>query len=183
MSIRRPFWRSCLALPDPGQPAPAPRMLKGADWPTKAPKRVTLKALGLLPTKPDWATGFATVWTPGEAGARKRLDTFLATAVDGYAEHRNEPGVEGTSRLSPYLHFGEISPATCWDAALAHAGGRMTKGVETFLKELVWRGLERDVGEHMAAHVTALSACFKSADHKEGVASFLERRPAKFTGT
>lgn len=50
------------------------------------------------------------------------------------------------------------------------------------MKELVWKGMERDVADHMQAHVTALSACFKSADHKEGVASFLEKRPAKFTG-
>ena len=50
------------------------------------------------------------------------------------------------------------------------------------MKTLVWRGLERDVAEHMQAHVEALSACFKSADHKEGVASFLEKRPAKFVG-
>lgn len=50
------------------------------------------------------------------------------------------------------------------------------------MKELVWKGLERDVASHMEAHVTALSACFKSADHKEGVAAFLEKRPAQFTG-
>jgi enoyl-CoA hydratase len=50
------------------------------------------------------------------------------------------------------------------------------------MKSLVWQGLERDVGEHMAAHVEALTACFRSADHKEGVAAFLERRPAQFTG-
>ncbi len=50
------------------------------------------------------------------------------------------------------------------------------------IKQLVWKGLERDVAEHMAEHVAAMSACFKSADHKEGVAAFLERRPARFTG-
>ena len=51
------------------------------------------------------------------------------------------------------------------------------------IKSLVLEGLSRDVGAHMEAHVAALSACFKSDDHREGVASFLERRPAVFTGT
>jgi 2-(1,2-epoxy-1,2-dihydrophenyl)acetyl-CoA isomerase len=50
------------------------------------------------------------------------------------------------------------------------------------MKELVWRGLERDISQHMAAHVEALSACSRSADHKEGVAAFLERRPANLVG-
>jgi enoyl-CoA hydratase/carnithine racemase len=51
------------------------------------------------------------------------------------------------------------------------------------IKSLVLEGLSRDVGTHMEAHVAALSACFKSDDHREGVASFLERRPASFTGS
>ena len=50
-------------------------------------------------------------------------------------------------------------------------------------KELVWKGLERDLAEHMKHHLAAMAECFASADHKEGVASFLERRPAVFTGT
>jgi enoyl-CoA hydratase len=51
------------------------------------------------------------------------------------------------------------------------------------IKSLAYEGLARDVDEHMRAHVEALSACFKSNDHAEGVASFLERRPPEFTGT
>jgi enoyl-CoA hydratase/carnithine racemase len=51
------------------------------------------------------------------------------------------------------------------------------------IKSLAYEGLARDVDEHMRAHVEALSACFKSDDHREGVASFLERRPPSFTGT
>jgi enoyl-CoA hydratase len=51
------------------------------------------------------------------------------------------------------------------------------------IKSLAYEGLARDVDEHMRAHVAALSECFKSDDHREGVASFLERRPPSFTGT
>jgi len=50
------------------------------------------------------------------------------------------------------------------------------------IKSLVHEGLTAPVGEHMERHTAALAACFKSDDHREGVASFLERRPAEFTG-
>ena len=77
-----------------------------------------------------------------------------------------------------------VAPEALADAARAEA--RRYLGSSPFslkrIKALVWQGLERDVGGHMAAHVEALTECFRSADHKEGVASFLERRPAKFVG-
>ena len=50
------------------------------------------------------------------------------------------------------------------------------------MKDLVYRGLGRDVGAHMVDHTAAMTTCFRSDDHREGVASFLERRPAQFTG-
>jgi enoyl-CoA hydratase len=77
-----------------------------------------------------------------------------------------------------------VAPEELADAALAEARRYLASSPLSLrhMKALVWRGLERDVGEHMAAHVDALSACFRSADHKEGVAAFLERRPAQFTG-
>ncbi|HJP51379.1 MAG TPA: enoyl-CoA hydratase-related protein [Pseudomonadales bacterium] len=50
------------------------------------------------------------------------------------------------------------------------------------IKTLVYEGLGIPVEQHMANHAVALAECFRSDDHKEGVASFLERRPAKFTG-
>jgi len=77
-----------------------------------------------------------------------------------------------------------VAPEALMDAAYAEARGYLSSSPFSLrhMKNLVWRGLERDVATHMEAHVTALSAAFKSADHKEGVAAFLERRPAKFTG-
>jgi enoyl-CoA hydratase len=77
-----------------------------------------------------------------------------------------------------------VAPESLMDAARAEAARYLASSSFSLrhMKQLVWRGLERDVAEHMDAHVAALSAAFKSEDHKEGVAAFLERRPAKFTG-
>jgi len=77
-----------------------------------------------------------------------------------------------------------VAPEALADAALAEARRYLASSPFSLrrMKDLVWRGLERDVGQHMDAHVEALSACFRSADHKEGVAAFLERRPANFVG-
>jgi len=77
-----------------------------------------------------------------------------------------------------------VAPEALMDAAHAEARRYLSSSPFSLrhMKQLVWRGLERDVAEHMEAHDPALLAAFKSEDHKEGVAAFLERRPAKFTG-
>jgi deoxyribodipyrimidine photo-lyase len=81
------------------------------------------------------------MWSPGEKSAQVRLAAFLKGPIGSYADQRNVPSVEGTSRLSPHLHFGEVSPRQCWQ--LAVAGREMAlqtdAALETFLKELVWR--------------------------------------------
>ena len=126
-----PFSKACQEAGVPEDALPAPRALKAI----KA-KGDALKDWKLLPTRPDWAGGMRAEWTPGEAGARARLQAFLAGPVKHYATARDVPGVEGTSRLSPHAHFGEISPRHVWHQAKAAGNG---KGVETFLKELLWR--------------------------------------------
>jgi enoyl-CoA hydratase/carnithine racemase len=77
-----------------------------------------------------------------------------------------------------------VEPDALQDAARAEARRYLASSPFSLkrMKALVWRGLERDVSAHMEHHVEALQECFKSEDHKEGVASFLERRPAQFTG-
>src|SRR6188768_925628 len=120
----------------PPAPSPAPESIAApAAW----PESDALDAWALLPTQPDWAGGFRDEWTPGEAGAEERLEAFLPE-VAAYDVARNLPSIEGSSRLSPHLHFGEISPATIWHRAAA-ANGDPT----TFLKELAWRDYAQNV--------------------------------------
>ena len=77
-----------------------------------------------------------------------------------------------------------VEPEQLADAALTEARRYLNSSPFSIrhMKSLVWRGLERDISEHMAAHLETMAACFRSEDHKEGVAAFLERRPANFVG-
>ena len=74
----------------------------------------------LLAAKPDWAAGLRANWTPGEAGAHLRLTEFLSNPVQDYTTARDVPAQSGTSRLSPHVHFGEISPRLVWHLSLIH---------------------------------------------------------------
>ncbi len=121
-----PFAKACLAAGVPGGSAPAPARINGVQAPSEA-----LEDWDMLPARPDWAGGMRAEWTPGEAGAHGRLEVFLAGPVQKYTTARDIPGVGGTSKLSPHVHFGEISPRYVWHRAGA--------GAETFRKELLWR--------------------------------------------
>ena len=76
----------------------------------KAPRSEKLSDWNLEPSQPDWAQDMHTSWTRGEAGAKERLKDFLNDALKGYADNRDSPDIDGTSRLSPYLAHGEVSP-------------------------------------------------------------------------
>ncbi len=114
----------------------APRLKK----PARPVRSDELESWLLHPTKPDWSGDFSD-WTPGEAGARERLDRFLSDAANTYGTGRNVMGDEGTSRLSPHLHFGEIGPRQVWRAVSAAADhGHISHGeADTYQKELIWR--------------------------------------------
>jgi len=108
------------------------------DHPDPWPDSVALDALRLLPTIP-WADGLRATWTPGAAGAHERLDDFLDCGIRQYHSGRDLPGQPYTSRLSPHLHFGEISPRQIlW--ALRTRGMALDGGhAEHFVRELGWR--------------------------------------------
>jgi deoxyribodipyrimidine photo-lyase len=126
-----PFWRALQTdaqVPEPKRP---PTIRQDA----LRVKSDDLDDWDLLPRKPNWAKGFSADWKPGEAGAQAQLKLFIEDGVGGYATGRNLPGIAGVSRLSPHLHWGEISVRQVWRAARAHSG----VGAETYVKELGWR--------------------------------------------
>lgn len=137
--VYTPFSRNCLSRDISRKPRPAPEKI---DFYSAEIAGDTLDDLELYAGKPDWAVKFPERWSPGETGAHEKLKDFLENAVGAYNEARNLPDVKGTSRLSPHLHFGEISPLQCWTAthhAVATARGNIDRGAHTFEKEILWR--------------------------------------------
>ncbi|MBX3747847.1 MAG: deoxyribodipyrimidine photo-lyase [Verrucomicrobiae bacterium] len=143
-----PYWRECLGRSDPDMPVGAPGHLPA---PRTWPASEGIEALGLLPGIP-WDQGLREAWRPGEAGAVERLARFCAGAVLGYGEERNRPDREGTSRLSPHLHFGEIGPRQVWHAVRRAAGNAgVVEAVWRrwqFLAEVGWR----EFAHHLLFH-------------------------------
>ncbi len=143
-----PFWKACLALPEPARPRPAPRKIP---TPSRWPASTKLDALGLLP-KFDWAAGLRAVWRPGEAGAAAQLRRFLRSAFADYPRGRDLPAETGTSRLSPHLHFGEISPRRIWHTVRRAAASRSSRAAgeaaACYLRELGWR----EFAHHLLFH-------------------------------
>ena len=132
-----PFWKACLKSDPPPAPKPVPHVKSFA----KADS-VPLGALGLLPSKPDWAGGLRETWRPGETAAQAALTAFIDDRMSAYADRRDDLFGATTSRLSPHLHFGEIGPAQVWHAmshAVEASKGQARRSAETFLKELGWR--------------------------------------------
>lgn len=130
-----PFWRACRqqGLGDP--PLPPPESLGECRL-----KSETVEALALLP-KIAWDHGLYTHWTPGENAARQQLQSFCDETLQDYEKGRDRPGRAGTSRLSPHLAFGELSPRQGVGAVLNSFMNNATQGsgMDTFLSELGWR--------------------------------------------
>ena len=85
--------------------------------------------LDLLP-KIEWDKGFYELFTPGSKGAKARFDQFLKKGLQEYAEERNRPDHDGSSLMSPHLHFGEISPYYLYQKS-THS--------ESYRRELIFR--------------------------------------------
>jgi len=164
-----PYWRAARAKVAHKPALPAVRSLVSPEhWPNTD----DLTDWQLHPTHPDWSTGFE-VWTPGEAGALENLNAFLDGPANDYAEGRDQPGKTGTSRLSPHLHFGEISPRQVWIAAHgATATGDLTDSAcDKFLAEIGWR----EFNHHLLFHFPTLP----TVNFKPGFDRFAWREDAE----
>ncbi|MCB1084472.1 MAG: deoxyribodipyrimidine photo-lyase [Chlamydiia bacterium] len=125
-----PFYKACQKEDPPRKPFPHPKLktaqLEGS---------LTLDQLNLLPKK-SWSKKLEGLWEIGEAGAEKAAQKFLKIALATYKKERDYPGREGVSRLSPHLHFGEISPHQIFAAAHQE---KESVGLNHFISELGWR--------------------------------------------
>lgn len=141
------------------------KMVRDREVPAALPEPARIAAPEVWPASDDldaWQMGAAmrrgaevlsSYCTVGEDAARDRLDRFIAGPARNYVKNRDLPGVDGTSRLSENLTYGEISPRTCW-----HAGRRALQAgqadAEVFLKELVWREFAYHLAHHTPHIVT-----------------------------
>lgn len=130
--VYTPFWKAVDGAVEPRDPVDPPKSIRG--WEGKF-DGLSLLDLDLLPRKPDWSGGLAGQWAPGEDGAQERLHSFVEDDLIGYEHRRDIPADGGTSRLSPHLAFGEITPFQIF-AALRRSGGN---GAAKFRKEIGWR--------------------------------------------
>ena len=132
-----PFFRKGMLRRDPALPLEKYEVTTFCRSPSDAG---TVGALHLLPHSPRWDKKLEPFWDIGEDGAQKRLEEFLDCGLRGYKEGRNYPAQDNVSRLSPHLHFGEISPSTVWYTIRQRmvADHLETDGAH-FLSELGWR--------------------------------------------
>ena len=133
--VYTPFWNAFQRQHEPRPPVEAPSSIPAFRAP---PETDDLDAWNCVPAKPDWAAHFPQSWTPGEAAAIDKLGQFLDGPLDRYKTDRDFPARPATSRLSPHLALGEISPFRIWDATRG-LGDIPREDLIHFRKELVWR--------------------------------------------
>ena len=165
-SVFTPYWRAARSRIERPELSPRPKMLAG---PKTWPIGDKLETWKLQPSQPDWSTDF-TDWTPGEDGAQARLDILLSETLSDYAMARDRPAVEGSSRLSPHLAWGEIGPRQVYcavEATLASHHG-LESQADKFLSELGWREFNYNVlATHPELHSRNVKPAFDAFPWRE----------------
>lgn len=141
--VYTPYWKQ---VKDRTLEPPVDVDVAGLQFPTDWPTSLALDDLALLPMV-NWDKKFHSYWEVSETAAQSRLERFLGESVDGYNIDRDIPGVNGTSSLSPYLHWGLIGPRQIM-AALGCRGDLAKSGPEVYAKEIYWREFAYNVLYH-----------------------------------
>jgi len=135
-----PFWK---ALREVDIPMSTDVDLNTVQW-KKTDQQEGIKAYDLLPKIP-WDQGFTEYWNPTRGGALECLNKFVPTNAELYPDNRDRPDLEGTSRLSPYLHFGQIGPRETLQALRALQSPVVEDGI---VRQLFWR----EFANHLLYH-------------------------------
>jgi len=154
-----PFYKKIRPALSPqytGQPAVKAGASLKATIKTLASEK-SLSSLDLL-DEHDWHSKLHAYWQPGEETAHQLLNSFLKEAVDDYEAGRDIPAQDSTSQLSPYLHFGEITPhqilVAIWPILSGEFGAKKANAAEVFLKQLIWREFAYNVLWHFPETAT-----------------------------
>ncbi len=153
-----PFWKTCMAMAEPEKPLP---IIQNKHFKSVEVESLTVDSLGLLP-KIHWDNGIEATWKPGTTAAKKILAEFLSGAIYDYKNLRDRPDLPGVSRLSPYLHFGEISPRMIW-YGIKQSCDIQNESVECYLRQIGWR----EFAYHLLYHFpqTPLKPLRSNFDH------------------
>ncbi|MTW21507.1 FAD-binding domain-containing protein [Allochromatium palmeri] len=141
------FWRACMRARPVAQPIPAPATIPSLPAHITPSATLALDALELLPRR-DWDQGLRATWSIGETAALAQARTFIAERLADYGTARDRPDQPGSSRLSPYLHFGEISPRRLLSLIIEAFGDPTTSAAAPYVRELGWR----EFGYHLLYH-------------------------------
>lgn len=152
-----PYARACRERLNAAPPRPLPAARRQAAMPAEPDAIPGIHAiLGGHAARPAPDDALRALWPAGEAAAMRRLDAFIEDAVERYRQERDLPGVDGTSRLSPYLAAGVLSPGLCMHRALIANRGEIDSGkpgIRSWITELLWR----EFYLHLLAATPALS--------------------------
>lgn len=180
--VYTPYWKMVAkhGLNKPPYPAP----VKIPALATEAPTSLAVIDLKLLPSKP-WPDEMLSYWKIGETAAQENLSEFLdRSGPEDYKDTRDLPAIVGTSKLSPHLHFGEISPRQIiWQTLAERPAAEMDTGTETFVKEVIWREFAHYIMYHFPdTQEQPMFAQFNAFPWREDIAKPLKQWQKGQTG-
>ena len=132
LKVFTPYKRALLSkgIPEPVNSKPT-KLLSPTEWPVSQ----SIDKLKLIENK-SWSIKFHNYWEPGSNKAKEKLEIFKSDALHDYNINRDIPSIEGTSKLSPHLRFGEISPKEVLNS-INHI--EENDGINVYKSEIIWR--------------------------------------------